>query len=198
MILKCKTCKRTFNTKAGVPKTQKYCSKKCYNTQGKNNPNWQGGPKLFICKQCNNNFHLANYQITTGKYKGLFCSFECNNKYKSIHKIPDSQNRLNRNMRRAVTRCIHEQKLSKHWVDLVGYTSNDLMQHLESQFTNGMTWDNYGKWHIDHIKPVVLFNFTKFSDSDFKKCWSLNNLQPLWAFDNLSKNRKYENDKKGI
>ena len=73
----------------------------------------------------------------------------------------------------------------------LGYTSKDLCVHLESLFVGGMTWDNYGsKWHIDHIKPDKLFNYISEDDEDFKLCWSLNNLQPLWAFDNLSKGSK--------
>lgn len=75
---------------------------------------------------------------------------------------------------------------------LVGYTLVELMEHLESQFTKGMTWDNYGEWHIDHIRPVSDFNFITHNDSEFKECWSLWNLQPLWAFDNLSKCAKCE------
>jgi hypothetical protein len=53
-----------------------------------------------------------------------------------------------------------------------------------------MTWKNYGKWHIDHIRPISSFKITGIDCEDFKKCWSLSNLQPLWAFDNLSKGTK--------
>ena len=65
--------------------------------------------------------------------------------------------------------------------------------HIESQFKDGMTWDNYGKngWHIDHIIPKSLFQFKSSEDDEFKQCWALCNLQPMWAFDNLSKGNKY-------
>ena len=78
-------------------------------------------------------------------------------------------------------------KNGKHWEDIVGYTVQDLVAHLESKFQNGMTWDNYGQWHIDHIKPIARFNILEVGDDEFKMCWSLDNLQPLWAGDNIRK-----------
>jgi hypothetical protein len=65
------------------------------------------------------------------------------------------------------------------------------MQHLEKQFTEGMTWDNYGQWHVDHIRPMSSFNFTSLDDPEFKECWDLSNLQPLWETENLSKGSRY-------
>jgi hypothetical protein len=63
-----------------------------------------------------------------------------------------------------------------------------LMSHLESKFQEGMTWDNYGTdWEVDHIVPVASFNFTSYEDEEFKKCWSLSNLQPLWTYQNRIK-----------
>ena len=74
--------------------------------------------------------------------------------------------------------------------DRLGYTVEELYKSLESHFTDGMSWDNMDEWHIDHIKPVVLFNFTTYDCEDFKKCFALENLQPLWALDNLKKGAK--------
>ena len=50
-----------------------------------------------------------------------------------------------------------------------------------------MSWDNYGEWHIGHIIPKVFFKYKSTDDIEFKYCWSLDNLQPLWAKDNLRK-----------
>jgi len=69
----------------------------------------------------------------------------------------------------------------------LGYSLADLRHHLEDKFTEGMTWENYGKWHLDHIRPVCSFNFSSIQDHEFKLCWALDNLQPLWAEDNLKK-----------
>lgn len=77
---------------------------------------------------------------------------------------------------------------------LVGYTLDDLMIHLEKKFLPGMTWENYGRggWNIDHIIPKSVFNYESTGDVDFKHCWSLKNLQPLWESDNMSKGAKLE------
>lgn len=78
------------------------------------------------------------------------------------------------------------------WETLVGYSRKELLSHLESQFIKGMTWDNYGRhgWHIDHIVPISWFHFESYTDPEFKMCWALKNLQPLWEFDNLSKSNR--------
>ena len=55
-----------------------------------------------------------------------------------------------------------------------------------------MSWENYGKWHIDHIIPRVYFNIQELGDEEFQKCWSLENLRPLWAKDNIMKKDKIE------
>lgn len=79
------------------------------------------------------------------------------------------------------------------WVDLVPYTREELMTHLERQFRPGMTWANYGPvWHIDHIKPVSWFTFESKDDPQFKECWALSNLQPLFKEENLRKSDRYE------
>jgi hypothetical protein len=61
------------------------------------------------------------------------------------------------------------------------------MKHLDAQLKDGMTWENYGEWHVDHKLPISSFTFTDMNDPEFKKCWSLENLQPLWELENLSK-----------
>lgn len=84
-------------------------------------------------------------------------------------------------------------KAKKHWEDLVGYTSEQLIAHLESKFKDGMSWDNYGTyWHIDHIKPKSWFTYESMEDPKFRECWSLDNLQPLEAIANMRKNNLFE------
>jgi len=88
-------------------------------------------------------------------------------------------------------------KKNKHgycWETLVGYSLNVLTKHLEKQFTEGMSWDNYGRegWTLDHKIPVSVFNFTKPDHIDFKRCWALENLQPMWHKDNIKKNNTIE------
>ena len=71
---------------------------------------------------------------------------------------------------------------------LVGCSIELLKNHLKKQFTKGMTWVNYGKWHIDHIRPCASFDLSKVSEQ--KKCFHYTNLQPLWAEENM---RKHDN-----
>jgi 5-methylcytosine-specific restriction endonuclease McrA len=74
---------------------------------------------------------------------------------------------------------------------LVGYTVNELINHLEKQFDGKMSWDNYGSyWDVDHRKPRSLFHYENAEDPEFKECWSLKNLQPLEHKENLRKGNR--------
>jgi len=67
----------------------------------------------------------------------------------------------------------------------LGYSADTLVEHLERQFTDGMSWDNYGTWHVDHIRPCASFDMT--NEAQFAQCWALDNLTTLWAEDNIRK-----------
>jgi hypothetical protein len=69
----------------------------------------------------------------------------------------------------------------------LGCSVPQLLQHLEQQFADGMNWDNWGEWHIDHIKP--LYKFDLLDREQFLEAVHFTNLQPLWAIDNYKKNR---------
>jgi hypothetical protein len=84
-------------------------------------------------------------------------------------------------------------KKQRRWMDLVGYTLDELRAHLEEQMQPGMTWDNYGSaWEIDHIRPAASFQFRSPDDSGFKMCWALGNLRPLWKSENRSKGARWD------
>jgi hypothetical protein len=76
-------------------------------------------------------------------------------------------------------------------MELTGCSKEHLISHIESMFVNGMSWDNYGEWHIDHIKPCASFDLTNIEQQ--KLCFNWTNLQPLWASDNIRKGAKYFN-----
>ena len=95
---------------------------------------------------------------------------------------------LNQRMRQAIGVDVGN---GYQWESYVGYNRNDLKKHLESKFTDDMSWDNMDKWHIDHIVPKSSFHYFKNPyNQNFKDCWALSNLQPLWSKDNLSKGCK--------
>lgn len=73
---------------------------------------------------------------------------------------------------------------------MLGYSQQELAEHLERQFSKGMGWANMGKWHIDHIVPLASFDITGPECPEFKAAWALTNLRPLWAEDNLRKRAK--------
>jgi hypothetical protein len=70
----------------------------------------------------------------------------------------------------------------------LGCSIDELKKHIENQFTDGMTWENQGKWHIDHIKPIC--NFDLSDRKQFLEVFHYTNLRPLWAVDNLKRPKK--------
>lgn len=104
--------------------------------------------------------------------------------------------KLYHSLQRSLLRFLGKTGYTKRIRNYVNYTPDDLRQHLESKFQEGMNWENHGKygWHIDHIMPASSFSF--YDDNGIinveavKKCLSLDNLQPLWWRDNLVKSNK--------
>jgi hypothetical protein len=118
------------------------------------------------------------------------------NKYKRDYerkrRAEDPKYRLGVRTRTAVWQLLKERNINKtnKTFNLLGYSIEELMTHLEVLFTTGMTWDNYGEWHVDHKIPMNSFQFDSTDDIGFKECWKLSNLQPLWGPENLSKGTK--------
>jgi hypothetical protein len=102
----------------------------------------------------------------------------------------DPQYRAVHNLRSRLHSALNTDNKSISTLELIGCDKEYLTSHLESQFTEGMSWDNYGDWHIDHIRPCASFDLTDMDEQ--KKCFHFSNLQPLWATDNLSKGSKYD------
>lgn len=89
-----------------------------------------------------------------------------------------------------IRRAINDNRDSKSVYNMVGYTVKEFMLHMESLFTNGMSWKLFrsGKIHIDHVRPLCSFNLS--DPTQIRESYQLNNLQPLWAVDNLRKGSK--------
>jgi hypothetical protein len=113
----------------------------------------------------------------------------------------DPKYKLDQNIRTAICNDLKKRSIlkdRKNWEKLVGYTLQQLIEHLEKQFDEQMTWDNQGSyWHIDHIKPKSLFQYSDFDNEEFKKCWALENLQPLEGKENIRKSNKYKEEENG-
>lgn len=109
-----------------------------------------------------------------------------------LKKYQTPKGKLNICMRNATRRYLQGNRRNRTWELLVGYTLYDLQSHLEEQFTEGMSWANYGDWHIDHKTPLAVHNFETTEDLDFKRAWNLKNLQPMWAVENKRKGSRLE------
>lgn len=92
------------------------------------------------------------------------------------------------NLRRRLLNALHGNTKTLRTKELLGCTPEELKSYLSKLFEQGMTWENYGEWHVDHVIPCSSFNM--LLEEDQKKCFHFNNLQPLWAVDNLKKSAK--------
>jgi len=112
--------------------------------------------------------------------------------YERNRKESDPLYKLISNFRTAIYQVLKESNVekNKHYFDILQYTPESLIKHLESQFENNMNWDNYGEWHVDHKLPITSFNIEEMGDEEFMRCWSLENLQPMWGTDNIRKSNK--------
>ena len=109
--------------------------------------------------------------------------------YEKNRKASDPTYKIISNFRTAIYQVLKENNVekNKHYFDILKYTPEELISHLEKQFTDSMTWENYGEWHVDHRMPISSFVFESVDDDSFMKCWSLDNLQPMWGKDNIVK-----------
>jgi len=112
--------------------------------------------------------------------------------YEKTRKANDPIYKLINNFRTAIYQVLKENNVKKngHYFDILKYSPDDLINHLESKFTDKMTWDNYGEWHVDHILPISSFDIKEIGDEEFMKCWELKNLQPLWGNENIKKSNR--------
>jgi hypothetical protein len=112
--------------------------------------------------------------------------------YERNRKATDPLYKLISNFRTAIYQVLKESNVEKNksYFDILGYTPEELINHLEKQFKDDMTWDNYGIWHVDHKLPITSFDIQEMGDEEFMKCWCLDNLQPMWGEENIRKSNK--------
>lgn len=98
-----------------------------------------------------------------------------------------------RNIAYFMRKSVKERTKGDKWItNLLGYTAEDLRQHIERQFSRKMSWDRFvaGDIDIDHIVPASSFDLTQ--ESEIKAAWALSNLRPMWSKDNRAKWAKRE------
>lgn len=109
--------------------------------------------------------------------------------YEKQRRDADPLFKLTKNTRKMVSRYMLGEK-SKRTQEIIGCTYEELKTYIENQFTEGMSWDNYGVngWHVDHIKPLAMAN----NEEEIIASNHYTNLQPLWCLDNLSKGATFD------
>lgn len=199
---------KKYKTKDGIQKYQTLC-KDCFNENGikrkLTNDNKQKRSEYDIEYYKNNREKILKIKKDYHKNNRE----EILKKKKEYRKIPENRERANEYIkkyikenrekyyeyrrknqhiiawRRLLYRSLYylEKKKEGNTFDELQYTPLQLKQHLEKQFVEGMNWENYGKWEIDHIKPLTSFD----KDTEPSVVNSLDNLQPLWKKDNIAK-----------
>lgn len=101
----------------------------------------------------------------------------------------DPEYKLRKTLRSRISRLLRDKPKTGSAIKDLGCSVLELKFYLEVKFQLGMTWENHGKWHIDHVKPLASFDLT--DPEQFKEACHFTNLQPLWAEANLSKGAKY-------
>ena len=110
------------------------------------------------------------------------------NQYYKNRRVTDIEFQLKCNLRQRLRSALKGKSKSAHTMELLGCTIEELKKHLQKSFKEGMNFENYGEWHIDHIIPCDAFDLS--NQVQQKKCFNYKNLQPLWAEDNLKKSNK--------
>jgi hypothetical protein len=113
---------------------------------------------------------------------------DCKNRYYRNRKLNDILYKLICNLRSSLSQSIKRNKLSKKHktLDILGCSLDDFKSLIESKFLDGMSWDNYGEWHLDHKIPISWAE----NENEVYILSHFSNFQPLWKFDNLSKGNR--------
>jgi predicted DNA-binding transcriptional regulator AlpA len=147
----------------------------------KNHKNWSEKNREHL-----NEYHKEWREKNIDKHR------ENKRNYEKNRKDSDPLYKLVANFRTAIWTVLKESNVDKygHYFDVLQYTPEELIIHLEKQFKDDMTWDNYGVWHVDHKLPITSFDIQEMGDEEFMKCWCLDNLQPMWGEENIRKSNK--------
>ena len=174
-------CKKCANTRQAEYYANNREQKKAYNAEHRSRPEIKA--------------QRAEYQAA---YRALPENKERRNQRKRDRYNSDSVYRTKCILSRSIRRGLKANggtKCGKAF-DYLPYSPEELNKHLEKQFDEHMNWDNHGTyWHIDHIKPHVMFNYDSLDHPDFQKCWALENLRPLKASENISKGSLWEGER---
>lgn len=152
------------------------------------------------CKECNLKSQSAD-QTAQIKYRNSEKGRAIKSAYKKTEKYIKQQNEygknkyrtdkkfaLKKNLRDRLSKALKAKNWKKNtkFSQYIGCSLDELKNHLEKQFTQGMTWENYGEWEVDHIKSLG----NSKTEQEMYERSHYTNLQPLWRLDNIKKSNK--------
>jgi hypothetical protein len=157
------------------------------------------------CKECEKKYKQINYLEKIEENKKYRERYYQENKEKIISRVIDYQKKngvwmkkynsdpifkMSHNVRCRIREFLTQKKLNKKnkTIEIIGCNQTELKLFLEKKFKHGMTWDNYGSWHIDHIIPLS----SAINESEILKLCHFTNLQPLWKTENLKKGNNFQ------
>jgi hypothetical protein len=138
--------------------------------------------------------YQKNYYINNNDKKLKYAKEyrESNREKRKVYEVNRKKNdpiyKLKHLVRNRIYKFLILKKITKKdkTFEIVGCTPQELKLHLEQKFNSGMSWDNQGKWHIDHKIPLSSAN----NEEELYKLCHFTNLQPMWAVDNIKKGSK--------
>jgi len=202
---KCHICENIFIKRSN---NQIYCSKECHKQEHieymkkyikkyyklhkkeilKKQKKYQNKHKKEIAIK-NHKWYLKNRKKFLKQIKKYQKKYKKEINQRAVNKLRTNINfKLSVYLRNRIRKVLKGNPKSETTMKLVGCSIEKLKKHLEKKFKSGMSFSNYGKWHIDHIIPCARFNLIKKSEQ--RKCFYYTNLQPLWAKENLRKGDK--------
>lgn len=168
---RCKLCRNEYYRKYNLENKQKI--KQIQQKWREENKEW--------VKSNNKKYYKENKEKIKESYK------DYKKKYLRKKRIEDPMFKLKENVRTRTYQAIKgKYKKNKRTIEYLGCNFLFYKDHMQKQFKKGMTWENYGEWHIDHIIPLASAN----TEEELIKLFHYTNTQPLWAEENIKKSDK--------
>lgn len=194
-ISRCQSCYqkqyREKNKEILKKKKEEYYKKNLENILQKKKEYYQDNKEEFIenaKENYNKNKEVILSQQKEYRKNNINYIRQYHNNYTRNKRKTDPLFKLRSNCSRLIHFALKGNKRKFSILNYLPYTMEELKNHLEHQFDDKMTWDNYGSyWHIDHIIPQIKLQFSSMTEENFTKCWSLSNLRPLEAIQNMKK-----------
>ena len=194
----CSKCKLKKSTKEfDIDKQNKDgISNRCKLCRSKHNINWYHRNIKRVKLQTkewarNNPNKVKKYKLNWVKCNTIKRKKSVLKYHKKIRSTPEGK--INDKISAGIYQTLKSNKAGRHWETLVGWTLNDLKKDFESKYYNGMSWKSFAKGGVDihHIKEKHTFKFKTAEDPEFKECWALENLIPMWTKDHIAYHKKY-------